>query len=195
MVDVRPLAAALLLALVLAGCGDGTGEPVKIDWDLSRSHTVGDVEFVEPELTANEIKPIESVRIRLPEGKVFTADGEVVHDVSLDREGEQLVNLQIDSEPLETDQAYELALGWAREFDLPPEPIEKWHEKRVEAREAGAEDVTSTTLTTPKPGVTIGPGGPEPYLQIRYSFNDEIPSIASLQFFWKPDRSIAGSAP
>ena len=39
-----------------------------------------------------------------------------------------------------------------------------------------------------KPGTTIGDDGPAPSLQIRNSFEDDLPAIVSMQFFWEPAR-------
>jgi hypothetical protein len=61
-----------------------------IEWDLSISHTTADVDWPKPDLTAVEISPVESVEIRLPAGRRFSGDGELVHDVTLDRRGDLL---------------------------------------------------------------------------------------------------------
>ena len=181
------LLALAVAALALAGCGDddavSEGDPVTVDWDLSQGHEVDQVEFVRPELTANELTPIESVRLRLPEGKEFAPEDGVVHDVTLAREGDQLTTLQVDSDPMEAEAAHELALEWAREFELSEEPIETWFSRQ------GDDGAPTNTLTAPKPGTTIGEGGPAPSVQIRNSFEDDRPAIVSVQFFWEPERA------
>lgn len=77
--------------------------------------------------------------------------------------------------------AHELALEWARQFDLPTEPIESWFSKQ-------GGDGAPSAQTAPKPGTTIGDGGPAPSLQIRDSFEDDAPAIVSMPFFWEPAR-------
>jgi hypothetical protein len=66
------------------GCGGSeseSSEGTMIDWDLSTSHTTDDVDWPKPDLSAVEISPVESVRIRLPAGRRFAGGRELVHDV------------------------------------------------------------------------------------------------------------------
>jgi len=83
---------------------------------------------------------------------------------------------------MDADAAHELALEWARDFDLPTEPIENWFSKQ------GADGAPPAAQTAPKPGTTLGDSGPAPSLQIRDSFEDAAPAIVSMQFFWEPAR-------
>jgi hypothetical protein len=187
-----PGASLLAAALLLSACGGragGQGNPVTIDWDLSGSHTVDDVDWPRPDLSAVQLTPVESVRIRFPGSKIFQA-GEEVHDVTVGRElvsedgmSDQVANIQVDFHPLATDEAYLLATRLAREWRLPRDPLDDWHQARVDGRESGQEDLTSTTHTV-DPKQFLEPQGPQPFLQIRYSFNDQRPSIVSLQFSW-----------
>ena len=188
MADARGALAFALLAALAGGCGVSVNrgpsdeKPRVIDWDLRRSHTVADVRWPRPDLTATEIAPIDSVRIRFPGEEVLEA-GEEVHDVTLEREGDLVTLLQIDSHPRTTEDTYRLALRWARDWRLPRAPLDEWYEERVAGRKRGREDLTSRALTT-KAGLTVGPGGPVPSVQIRYSFEDARPSLASVQFYW-----------
>lgn len=188
-----PAASLFVVALgFLSACGEvagGRGGAVTIDWDVSRSHTVEDVDWPRPDLSAVELQPVRSVRIRFPGSKIFQA-GEEVHDVTLTRElvgadgmSDQVANIQVDFHPLVTDQAYRLATRLAEEWRLPTDPLDAWHQARVDGREAGQEDLTSTARTV-DPKQFLEPDGPQPFLQIRYSFNEELPSIVSLQFSW-----------
>jgi hypothetical protein len=177
--DAAAVAALLALTLGLAACGGGDGsgsaggggQVRKIDWDLSRSHTVKDVDFEPPDVTATELKPVESVRITLPGGKVFSANGGVVHDVSLERDGERLTTVQIDSQPQSADDAYKLAVEWAKAWGVPTKALDAWH---------AAGDPKQKAEAFPK----AGGRPPLPTVQIRYSFQDQRPSLASLQFSW-----------
>lgn len=153
-----------------------------INWDLSDSHTLADVTWPRPDLELTEIRPIRSVAIRFPGGRVFKA-GDELHDISMEREGPTVTYIQIDSHPRSTEETYRLASAWASDWGLPQEPLDRWHQARIAGRKRGNENIRSTTLTT-EAGRRIAPGGPVPSVQIRYSFNQERPSLVSLQFYW-----------
>jgi hypothetical protein len=171
------LVAGLLLAL--AGCGgseSAEGDETMIDWDLSSSHTMGDVDWPKPDLSAVEISPVEEVRIELPDGRTFESDGDVVHDITLDRRDRIIRNVQIDSHPRSEADAHQLAVRWADEWGLSRVPLDRWRD--------GA---TSTpVITSARPVERIGDGGPVPTVEIRNSFEDDSPALVSLQFYW-PD--------
>ena len=170
-------AAVLVGAALAAGCGGG-GDAAVIDWDLTRSHTTADVDWPKPELDSTVIEPVESVRIRFPGGKTFASDGDVVHDVTLARESaqaEQVDYIQIDSHPRTSEDAYRLAVRWAEEWGLPREPLDDWSK----GGQAGGALTTATRAEA-------GPGGVIPAVEIRNSFEDERPSLVSLQFSWAP---------
>ena len=161
----------MLLAL-LAGCGGE--DPKTISWDVSGGNEVSRVEFERPELTANELKPIESVRIRLPEGHVFAPEGVEIHDITLARHGDRLMHIMVDAEPLGVEDAYEVALEWAKQFELPLWPIEQWYR-----------DGEKTTRTW-EFGHRLGERGPTPLVQIRHwAGDDDKPAIVSMQFSWR----------
>jgi hypothetical protein len=171
------LVACLLLAL--AGCGgseSAEGDDAMIDWDLSRSHTMDDVDWPKPDLSAVEISPVEQVRIGLPDGRSFESDGETVHDITLDRRGNTVRNVQIDSHPRGEEDAHALAVRWAEEWDLSSVPLDRW-------RDGAAK---TPAITSGRPGERIGTEGPVPAVEIRNSFEDERPALVSLQFYW-PD--------
>jgi hypothetical protein len=173
---MRPLTAALCCAMLAAvpGCGDddssSDGGGMTIDWDLSASHTIEDVNWPRDDLSAVVLDPVDSVSIRLPEGRRFEGDGELVHDVSLERRGRTVQTVQIDSHPTPDDDVYRLAVRWAEEWDLPTEPLAAWRE-----------DGDSTVQTSVSESGRIGPKGPVPTVQIRPADDG---GRASLQFFW-----------
>jgi hypothetical protein len=172
------LAACLFLALTGCGGSDSASgdDDAMIDWNLSSSHTMADVEWPKPDLSAVEISPVEQVRIALPDGRSFEADGDTVHDITLDRRDRIIRNLQIDSHPRSEADAHELAVRWAAEWDLSREPLDRW-------RDGAAQ----TPAITSAPGrKRIGDDGPVPAVEIRNSFEDERPALVSLQFYW-PD--------
>jgi hypothetical protein len=167
------------LALALAGC-DGSepasGDGTMIDWDLSRSHTVDDVEWPKPDLSAVEISPVGLVRIRLPEGRSFASDGGVVHDLTLDRRDRIVRGVQIDSHPRSAEDAHELAVRWAGEWGLSREPLDRWRDGETK----------TPVITSTRREERIGEDGPLPTVEIRNSFVDERPALVSLEFYW-PD--------
>ena len=171
------LAACLLLALT--GCGgseSAEGDEAMIDWDLSQSHTMDDVDWPKADLSAVEISPVEQVRIALPEGRAFESDGDVVHDITLDRRDRTVRNVQIDSHPRSAADAHELAVRWAEEWDLSRVPLDRWRDG----------DAKTPAITSGRPGERIGDDGPVPVVEIRNSFQDDNPALVSLQFYW-PD--------
>jgi hypothetical protein len=147
-----------------------------IDWDLSRSHGVEDVDWPKQELSAVEISPVGPVRIQLPGGRSFVADDDVVRDVTLDRRDRVVRGVQIDSEPRSAADAHELAVRWAEEWGLSREPLDRW-------RDGGTK---TPVITSARREERIGESGPVPSVEIRKSFRDELPALVSLQFYW-PD--------
>jgi hypothetical protein len=171
------LVACLLLAL--NGCGGSEsdeGDEAMIDWNLSSSHTMADVDWPKPDQSAVEISPVEQVRIELPAGRSFESDGDTVHDITLDRRDRIVRNLQIDSHPRSEADAHELAVRWAEEWGLSREPLDRW-------RDGAAK---TPAITSAPGGERIGENGPVPTVEIRNSFEDENPALVSLQFYW-PD--------
>jgi hypothetical protein len=172
---------ALLACAVLApvGCSDSepaSGDDTVIDWNLSRSHTIDDVEWPKPDLSAVEISPVGSVRIELPEGRSFTSDGDVVHDITLDRRDHIVRGVQIDSHPRSDADAHELAVRWATDWDLSREPLDRWRDGATK----------TPVITSSRRAERLGEDGPLPTVEIRKSFVDERPALVSLQFYW-PD--------
>jgi hypothetical protein len=171
------LVACLLLALT--GCGgseSAEGDEAMIDWDLSQSHTMDDVEWPKPDLSAVEISPVEQVRIELPGGRSFESDGDTVHDITLDRRERTVRNLLIDSHPRSEEGAHALAVRWAEEWGLSREPLDRWRDGATK----------TPAITSGRPVDRIGDGGPVPAVEIRKSFQDDNPALVSLQFYW-PD--------
>jgi hypothetical protein len=172
---MRRLTAVLCCAILaaVAGCGDddsSSSEGMTIDWDLSTSHTIEDVRWPRDDLSAVVLDPVKRVSIRLPEGRRFTGDGGLVHDVSLERNGRTVQTVQIDSHPRPDEDAYQLAARWAQEWGLPTEPLAAW-------REGGDATVQSSVTESGR----IGREGPIPTVQIRAA---EDGGRVSLQFFW-----------
>jgi hypothetical protein len=172
---MRRLKAVLCCAVLaaMAACGDDestSAEGMTIDWDLSTSHTMEDVNWPREDLTAVVLEPVERVSIRLPDDRRFTGDGDLVHDVSLERRGRTVQTVQIDSHPRPADDAYGLAARWAEEWGLPTKPLVGWRQ--------GGDSTVQTSVTE---SGRIGPEGPIPTVQIRPA---EDGGRVSLQFFW-----------
>lgn len=178
-VRIGPVIVALSL---LAGCG-GSEDPWRISWDLSRSHDVSRIAMESPHLNASELAPVESVRIRVTERHVFAPPDGLIHDVTVSREGDQVRTIQVDSHPVEVEEAYELAVRWAKQFALPLEPLEAWYRTRTNDSE---EDDKTRTATNPPPDARLDEDGPVAYLKIRNSFLDDEPVLVSMHFFWNP---------
>jgi len=188
----RRLLVCLALGTVLMTSCRGQ-EPARVDWDLSTGHTVADVDFPRPDLTSTEVAPIESARIRLPGGRVFTG-GEELERIFLTREGNQITEMLINTKPMTTDEAYQLAVRRAGEWGLPREPLDKWHSERLAQRQRGEENLDSTVQSS-RSGANVGEGGPVPSLEILASFVDDKPSIVSVSFFWDADREAPRDGP
>jgi len=170
---MRARAGVVALGLLLAGCGADSGEPMKIDWDLSRSHTMQDVAWPDPSTDSIELGPIASARIR------FSDDREVdetsaIRRVAVDREGQRIAELAIYTTPATVADAYRLALRWCRQWALPTTTIDEWH-----AAGGGHFNVTAYN-----PEQKLGPNHPEPSVKVLSSFDDDRPVVMSLQFFW-----------
>jgi hypothetical protein len=107
MARLAPLLLGGLLAA--AGCGDSeteSNEGAMIDWDLSTSHSTADVDWQKPDLTAIGISPVESVELRLPARRRFSGEGDLVHDVTLNRRGDLVRGFQIDRPALASLQLF-----------------------------------------------------------------------------------------
>jgi hypothetical protein len=174
MARVAGMLCCAALAAAATACGNdenSSGGDQMIDWDLSSSHTIEDVDWPRNDLSAVVVDPVESVLIRLPAGRRFSADGKVVHDVSLERRGRTVQTVQIDSHPRSNDEARRLAFRWAKEWGLPTEPLADW----------GDDGASATVQTSVTEQGRIGPDGPVPTVQIRPA---EDGGRVSLQFFW-----------
>jgi hypothetical protein len=170
---MRALAVCAVMALVAAGCGGDRKTAMKLDWDLSSSHTLGDVDWPDASLSAHEWTPIDSVRIRFSGGRTLNEKG-VVRRVGGEREGDVVSAVLLYSHPLTAGDAYRLALRWCREWHLPPAAIDEWHD-------AGAKTFLATAYN---PREKLGPNHPEPSVKILSSFLDDKPVVVSLRFGW-----------
>jgi len=99
-------------------------------------------------LDAHEIQPVSSVRIVLPEGRVFEAGNEV-HDVNLFREGNEVRDIEIDYEPATTEDAYRRAISLATEWGLRRARLDEWIAERRAQRARGEENTSSRGLASP----------------------------------------------
>jgi hypothetical protein len=170
---------ALSAMLLVAGCGggddDGGGNAVKADWDLSSSHTMADVDWSDPGIDALNLLPIESVRLRFPDDSVFEATSGIQR-IGLTRNGDQLDEVRLFADPMTVDDAYALAVKWAKHYDLPLAPLQKWH--------AAGGSVESRVVSYQPSGATLGDGGPQPTLEIIDSAVEDKPAQVVLNFGW-----------
>ncbi len=182
--------------LAAAACGEEeTG--MKINWDLSNRHTLDQVAWQQEnlDLASTQLEPIESVRIRLPGGKVLQVRDKV-SDIGLYRrsqgpeplpppEGEVLDKVEVYSDPLSVEDAYKRALAYADQFDLPRGPLEGWRERR----DRGVDPVTDRTATTDlEQHLGGGKDGPTPTVELLYSANDDLLWVVMVQLYWPEPR-------
>jgi hypothetical protein len=124
------VAAFVTLAALLVSCADGEAGgdadgAIRIDWDLRRGHSVADVGWGDPDLSARSLDDVAAVTLRLPAGLTFSAGDEVAR-VFTDRRGGQVGLVDVVSEPRPVDEATELARTWARRLKLPSAPLDRW---------------------------------------------------------------------
>jgi hypothetical protein len=179
---MRARAGVVALALLLAGCGADSGEPMKIDWDLSRSHTMNDVAWPDPSADSIELRPIASARIRFSDDREIN-ETSAIRRVAVDREGQQIAELAIYSTPATVEDAYRLALRWCKLWKLPTTTIDEWH--------AGGGEHFNVAAYNPRQ--QLGPNHPEPSVKVLSSFDDDRPVIMSLQFFWPAETADGNS--
>lgn len=166
-----------------------------IDWDLSNSHRTEDVGWEltaeqrdDPGLDARQIESVASVRIALPEGRVFEA-GDEVHDVFLGRQGDLLDELSVVFDNQTAEGTYERATALAREWGLDSGNIDEWFSDAKGKTGDDAADVDVSKAFASAPGSDleagrIGPEGPVVTVQILYSFDDELPFLVSFELLW-----------
>jgi len=168
---------------------------MRIDWDLSEGHTLDEVTWQKEnlDLYTTELKPVGSVRIRLPGDQTLEMREGLSGSIGLyrrsqgpeplpGREGRILETVEFYTEPLTVDDAYGRALAYAKQFDLPRGPLDGWRQRREEGAEAPT-DRTSTTILDRKLG---GKGGPIPNVELLYSPNEERPWVVMVQLYWPP---------
>ena len=168
---------AFVAALFLCG-GCMNDDPMTVDWDLSSSHTLDDVDWPadQRDSTATAFEDLSGATIELPGGERFEA-GEEVEAILLERDGPNVTLAQINFEKQSLEGARDRARALAEEWDLPIEPLDPWYEEQIE--EHGGTDVT-------EPVQLIGPKGDGVQISadIRYSFNEAEPARVSLTVFW-----------
>jgi len=191
MAAARTAAAGLLAAILLAGCGvsvssggdettatnDG-GEALTLDWNFSEGHSVADAPGFDTDLSAQDLRPIERVHFRFPDGSAFSATGDDVRRVTPSRDGDTVREVNVISQPGSADDVYALATRWAKEFDIPTANLDSWHADGAPDRPVTATDNTHT----------LGAGGPVPSVEIDTSFEDDRPWLVVLSFYWQRPR-------
>lgn len=184
------LVTLLLLAVAVSACGGGsspkTPSGATIDWDLSQSHTRGDVDWPSRDLDATEVavngKP---VRIRLPHGIELRLPEGVADRINLLRTGETLESVDVHTVALDKEAAFELARSQARRFSLPLEPLQKWNDQP----DATSDVPTAFTGSRGKP--LGGPGGARLDIEINASFKEDAPYTLNFSIGFPGDGSGA----
>ncbi len=186
---------AALVCLVVAGCGGEReeGPGMRVDWDLSDEHTLDQVAWQKEnlDLDTTQLKPIESVRIRLPAGEVLRMEDRV-SDIILYRrsrnleplpapEGRVLTAVEVYSDPLNVEDAYQRALAYTDQFDLPRSAVEAWRKRR----EQGIDPVSDRTIIAADDTQLGGAGGPIPHVEL---VSTGTTWTVSVQLYWPPPR-------
>jgi hypothetical protein len=168
----------MLCAAISVGSGCARNDRV-ISWDLSTSNTARDVDF-DPtaEVDGTVIEGVESIRIELPDDRIFEADTDI-HDVTIGTQGEKLQLVAVEFQPQSVEDAYRRAVALAEEWDIPTANIDKWY--RIASRPN--DDLTTQGLSGSR-DVIGGPGGPRPYVELR-PFDEDAPALVSFQFQWR----------
>lgn len=174
------IALAAVALLALGGCGDDGGstksksDVTMIDWDLTKSHTIHDVDWPKPDLDAVSVKPRGEVRIRLPGGRTFEAAPGVIHEIFLRRDGDTLKDVQLNGTPLAPAAAHGLAVRWAGEFRLPRKPLDAWLDQNPGS--AGQRQNAQASGPAKDHFAMV--------VKLLYSFNAERPAIPAFEFGW-----------
>jgi hypothetical protein len=149
-----------------------------IDWDLSQTHTMADVDWPKPDLDAVDVQPDGAVHLRLPTGREFSADPGAIRHVFVKREGDTVNQIQLNTTPSSRADAHAQAVRWAKEWELPTKPLDDWYRSYADAK-----GQVPNALST-APGKSVGPGGFGADVKILYSFDEEKPATASLELSW-----------
>ena len=191
------MAVGLAVAASVAACGGEEpppAKPIHVDWDLSGAHTRAQVTWPRDQWDAYtaRLMPVESARIRLPEGKLLDIPAGL-HDIGLYRraqgpeplpgpEGEILEKVEVYSEPLEVEQAYRRALEHVRLLEVPEWPIHTWRRRR----ERGFEELTDRTTATNLDRRLGGKDGLYPAVEMLYSADPAKPWKVMISLYWEP---------
>jgi hypothetical protein len=176
VIRALPVLAALVAACALPACGGD--DAVTVDWDLRESHTIDDVAWPEGRRDRSEaqLEPDGDVRVRLAGGTFSAAGGEIARVNLARRDDARDVRLiLLTTTPRTTEEAAALAKRWAAAWDLPAEPVDAWARKAAQDPKA-----TGFTGSRGRPA----PGGVLPEVQLRYSFDEERPTVVGMQFLW-----------
>jgi hypothetical protein len=187
MAAVRTGLAALLAAVLLAGCGlttssggdhtstDDGGKAMVLDWDFSKGHTVADAPGFDTDLDAADLRPIERLHFTFPDGSSFSATGDEVRRVTPSRDGATVREVNVISQPRSAADVHALATTWAKQFDIPTANLDRWQ----------ADGAPDRPVTATDNSHTLGPGGPVPSIEIDTSFDDDRPWLVVLSFYWR----------
>ena len=172
---------AASLALVTTAC-DHKGEPMILEWDLSGQPPVERFGWTPPSnFGATVREPIERVHLTFDD-RVFEASHDI-HDVTLTNDGEWLVRLQVDHQPMTVEDAAELMRSVG--MGVPDSQIDDW----VKSTEG------TNGQKTPKftgDADQTGFGKAAAWIVTRYSFTDGRPVIVSVGFGWTRSLCEAG---
>lgn len=163
--------------------GAGSAPAHTVDWDLSASHRVGDVDW--PASRADRdlftLQHGVDARLRLPQGTVLE---ERFEDLQVVRRDDTEVLRVIEAVwPKRTlDDAHALAQRVGDQFDLDLAGYQAWHRDQQQRLAEGRTLIAETNANGPP----LAPGGPVPSIRPLYSFDDDAPVSLLIQLYWPP---------
>jgi hypothetical protein len=175
---------AALLAIAAGACSS-EGNGAMLHWDLSKTHTLADIERER----SGGIDPVDSIRIELPGDRVFAAEGDV-NDVVFLAPDADLAEVSIAFEAETAADAYARTQRFIEEWGLTLHPrVDEWwtHAQGVTgpaAAEVDTSQISASAPEAPEGGRLGGPDGPYVSVSILYSFNDDRPFVVQFGIFW-----------
>lgn len=160
---------------------DGAAPAHAVDWDLSDSHRVDDVDWP-AERADRDLFTLQhgvDARIHLPQATVLE---ERFKRVQVERsfEGDDVMTIEAVWPKRTLDDAHTLAQRVGDQFDLDLAGYQAWHRDQRQRLAEGRTLIAETNANGPP----LAPGGPVPSIRPLYSFDDDAPVSLLIQLYW-----------